>query len=60
MIFNYRKLIAFVTSIMTLEPGDVLFTGTPQGVIFGEKAPPEQRRWLRAGDTVVSEIEGLG
>jgi 2-keto-4-pentenoate hydratase/2-oxohepta-3-ene-1,7-dioic acid hydratase in catechol pathway len=60
MIFNCRQLIAFVTSIMTIEAGDILFTGTPQGVIFGEKAPPEQRRWLRAGDSIVSELEGLG
>jgi len=60
MIFNCRQLIAFVTSIMTIKPGDVIFTGTPQGVIFGEKAPPEQRRWLRAGDEVTSELEGLG
>jgi 2-keto-4-pentenoate hydratase/2-oxohepta-3-ene-1,7-dioic acid hydratase in catechol pathway len=60
MIFNCRKLIAFVTSIMTIKPGDILFTGTPQGVIFGEKAPPEQRQWLKAGDEVVSQIEGLG
>lgn len=60
MIFNCRQLIAFVTSIMTIKPGDIIFTGTPQGVIFGEKAPPEQRRWLRAGDEVTSELEGLG
>lgn len=60
MIFNCKRLIAYVTSIMTVKPGDVLFTGTPQGVIFGEKAPPHQRRWLQPGDHVVSEIEGLG
>ncbi len=60
MIFNCRQLIAYCSGIMTLRPGDVLFTGTPQGVIFGEKAPPEQRRWLRAGDEVVSSLEGLG
>ena len=60
MIFNCRQLIAYCSSIMTLQPGDILFTGTPQGVIFGEKGPPEQRRWLRAGDEIVSCIEGLG
>lgn len=60
MIFNCRQLIAYVSSVMTLKPGDVLFTGTPQGVILGEKAPAEQRRWLRAGDEVISELEGLG
>ncbi len=60
MIFDCRKLIAFCTRIMTLQPGDILFTGTPQGVILGEKVPPEQRRWLKAGDEVVSSLEGLG
>ena len=60
MIFNCRQLIAYCSSIMTLMPGDVLFTGTPQGVIFGERAPPEQRRWLRAGDRITSSLEGLG
>ena len=60
MIFNCKKLIAYVASIMTIKPGDILFTGTPQGVIFGEKAPPHQRRWLRPGDEIVSDIEGLG
>ena len=60
MIFDCKKLIAYVAGIMTIKPGDVLFTGTPQGVIFGEKAPPHQRRWLQPGDEVVSDIESLG
>ena len=60
MIFNCRKLISFVTGIMTIKPGDIMFTGTPQGVILGYKEPREQRPWLRAGDEVVSEVEGLG
>lgn len=60
MIFGCRKLIAFCSSIMTITPGDILFTGTPHGVILGEKTPPEERRWLRAGDEVVSSLEGLG
>lgn len=49
MVFNVATLIAYVTSIMTLEPGDLLFTGTPAGV--GE---------LKSGDVVDVEIEGLG
>ena len=60
MIFNCRQLITFASAIMTLRPGDIIFTGTPQGVIFGEKIPPEARRWLRAGDEVVAELQGLG
>jgi 2-keto-4-pentenoate hydratase/2-oxohepta-3-ene-1,7-dioic acid hydratase in catechol pathway len=49
MVFSVGTLIAFVSSIMTLEPGDLLFTGTPAGVGL-----------LKAGDEVVVEIEGLG
>jgi 2-keto-4-pentenoate hydratase/2-oxohepta-3-ene-1,7-dioic acid hydratase in catechol pathway len=49
MVFSVATLVAFVTSIMTLEPGDILFTGTPAGVGA-----------LKAGDEVVVEIEGLG
>jgi 2-keto-4-pentenoate hydratase/2-oxohepta-3-ene-1,7-dioic acid hydratase in catechol pathway len=45
---------------MTLKPGDIIFTGTPQGVIWGQKGPLDQRRWLRAGDIVTSSLEGLG
>jgi 2-keto-4-pentenoate hydratase/2-oxohepta-3-ene-1,7-dioic acid hydratase in catechol pathway len=60
MIFNCRRLISFVSGILPMQPGDVLFTGTPQGVILGQPEPPEKRQWLKAGDVVVSEIEGLG
>ncbi|AHF79131.1 Ureidoglycolate lyase (plasmid) [Sodalis praecaptivus] len=60
MIFNCRQLIQYVSSFMTLQPGDILFTGTPQGVIWGQKTPRATRRWLKAGDQVVSSIEGLG
>ena len=49
MVFNVPTLIAYISSVMTLEPGDLLFTGTPAGV--GE---------LKNGDDVVVEIEGLG
>ena len=60
MIFDCREIISYVASIMTIEPGDILFTGTPPGVIWGQKVPREERQWLKAGDTVVSAIEGLG
>jgi 2-keto-4-pentenoate hydratase/2-oxohepta-3-ene-1,7-dioic acid hydratase in catechol pathway len=49
MVFNIGQLIAFITSVMTLEPGDLIFTGTPAGV-----GP------LKPGDSVEVEIEGLG
>lgn len=45
---------------MTIKAGDIMFTGTPQGVILGENAPREQRHWLKADDEVVSSLEGLG
>ncbi|MDF0520148.1 fumarylacetoacetate hydrolase family protein [Bradyrhizobium yuanmingense] len=60
MIFNCRQLISYASGIMTIKPGDILFTGTPQGVILGEKAPREERQWLKAGDEIVSSVEGLG
>ena len=49
MVFNVSMLIAFISAVMTLEPGDLIFTGTPAGV-----GP------LKDGDEVVAEIEGLG
>lgn len=58
MIFSCRYLIAYLSHFMTLEPGDVIFTGTPEGVILGH--PEKARQWLQDGDTVTVEIEGLG
>jgi 2-keto-4-pentenoate hydratase/2-oxohepta-3-ene-1,7-dioic acid hydratase in catechol pathway len=58
MIFNCRQLISFASKMMTIRPGDLLFTGTPQGVIQG--MPREQRVWLRPGDVVTSSIAKLG
>ena len=60
MIFDCRKLIEYVSAIMPIAPGDIMFTGTPQGVIFGEKQPMAERDWLKPGDVVTSELEGLG
>lgn len=60
MIFDCREIIRYVAGIMTIEPGDILFTGTPPGVIWGQKVPRDERQWLKAGDKVVSAIEGLG
>jgi 2-keto-4-pentenoate hydratase/2-oxohepta-3-ene-1,7-dioic acid hydratase in catechol pathway len=58
MIFNTAQIVAFASKYMTLEPGDVIFTGTPEGVIFG--MPPEKQVWLKAGDKIVSTVEKLG
>ena len=56
MIFPVARLISFITEFVTLEPGDVIATGTPSGV-GGAQDPP---RWLRAGETVRVEIPRLG
>ncbi|MBS1850097.1 MAG: fumarylacetoacetate hydrolase family protein [Acidobacteria bacterium] len=56
MIFGVRELIAFISRGITLEPGDVISTGTPHGVGFARKPPV----FLKAGDEVVVEIDGIG
>ena len=56
LIFGVPQLIAFLSSVMTLHPGDIISTGTPAGVGFARKPP----RWLRPGDEVAIEVEGVG
>jgi 2-keto-4-pentenoate hydratase/2-oxohepta-3-ene-1,7-dioic acid hydratase in catechol pathway len=56
LIFKIPETVAFLSSVMTLEPGDVVLTGTPAGVGFSRKPP----RWLAPGDEIVVRIEGLG
>ncbi|MDP9053148.1 MAG: fumarylacetoacetate hydrolase family protein [Acidobacteriota bacterium] len=56
LIFRIPDTIEFLSGIMTLEPGDVILTGTPAGVGFTRKPP----RWLTPGAEVVVRIEGLG
>jgi acylpyruvate hydrolase len=56
LIFSIPQLIAYLSSVMTLEPGDVIASGTPAGV--GAARTP--KRWLRAGEMVCVEIERLG
>ena len=58
MIFSPQKLIAYITKMWTLEPGDIIWSGTPQGVILGY--PKDKQVWLKAGDEIVSTIEKLG
>jgi 2-keto-4-pentenoate hydratase/2-oxohepta-3-ene-1,7-dioic acid hydratase in catechol pathway len=55
-IFPVPVLIAHLSKVMTLEPGDLIFTGTPPGVGSARKPPV----WLKEGDDVEVEIEGLG
>lgn len=56
LIFRIPELIAFLSSSFTLEPGDLISTGTPAGVGFAHQPP----RWLRAGDVMTVRVEGLG
>ena len=56
MIFPVAQVIAYLSQIMTLHPGDVILTGTPPGVGMGMTPP----RYLKAGDEMVLEIAGLG
>jgi 2-keto-4-pentenoate hydratase/2-oxohepta-3-ene-1,7-dioic acid hydratase in catechol pathway len=56
MIFDVPSIIAYVSSWTKLEPGDVISTGTPEGVGFARKPP----LWLRPGDTVEVEISSVG
>jgi 2-keto-4-pentenoate hydratase/2-oxohepta-3-ene-1,7-dioic acid hydratase in catechol pathway len=56
MIFSVAAIIAFLSRLITLKPGDVIATGTPAGVQMGKKNPD----WLKAGDEVSVEIDGLG
>jgi len=57
-IFNPQKVISYASKLFALEPGDIIFTGTPSGVIIG--MPEEKQVWLKAGDRIVSRIEKLG
>ena len=58
MIFNCAKIISYISKHMTLKPGDLIFTGTPEGVIMGY--PEEKQQWLKPGDVVEVTIEKLG
>lgn len=58
MMFSCEKIVSYVSHYIALEPGDLIFTGTPSGVQL-EKSP-EVRRWLRPGDRVDVEIDGIG
>ncbi len=56
MIFTVKALIAYISAFITLEPGDVILTGTPSGTGMGMKP----QRFLKDGDVVTASIEGIG
>jgi len=58
MVFNCAQIISYASKLFTLEPGDIIFTGTPEGVIAGY--PKDKQVWLKPGDKLVTRIEKLG
>lgn len=56
MIFTVAEVIAYASQVMTLNPGDVISTGTPEGVIMGMA----EKVWMKPGDEYIVEVEGLG
>ena len=56
MIFPVDSIIEWLTKGLTIEPGDIIATGTPEGVGLG-RTPPE---YLKDGDIVETEVEGIG
>ena len=58
MIFSCSEIVSYISGFLPLAPGDLIFTGTPSGVILGK--PKGTREWLKKGDTVAVSIEGIG
>ncbi len=56
MIFSVKQIVSYMSSLMTLQPGDVIATGTPEGVGMGMKP----QRWLKPGDVMKVGVQGLG
>src|SRR5207302_11246945 len=57
MIFSVPEIISYTSRYITLEPWDLIITGTPSGVVLGM---PEPKPWLKPGDELALEIDGLG
>lgn len=58
MIFDCKEIISYTSKYISLEPGDIIITGTPEGVIMGEQE--DRRYWIKDGDEVTISIEKLG
>ena len=58
MIFDCATLVSYLSEHMTLKPGDIIFSGTPEGVILGY--PEDQQVWLKSGDEVQVSVENIG
>jgi 2-keto-4-pentenoate hydratase/2-oxohepta-3-ene-1,7-dioic acid hydratase in catechol pathway len=55
-IFDVSEIVAYLSSIIELRPGDLVYTGTPSGI--GQSRTPQM--FLKPGDTVVTTLEGVG
>jgi 2-keto-4-pentenoate hydratase/2-oxohepta-3-ene-1,7-dioic acid hydratase in catechol pathway len=60
MIFSCSQIISYISRYVPLEPGDIILTGTPEGVAMGYPAERKADAWLKNGDTVTVEIGNLG
>lgn len=58
LIFSCKKIVSYVSDYIPLAPGDLIFTGTPSGVVLGK--PEEEAVWLAPGEVIEVEIEGIG
>lgn len=58
MLYSPQEIVRYLSQYMTLKSGDLIFTGTPSGVIMGHN--PNQLEWLTQGDTVTVSISGIG
>ena len=58
MIFTCAQIISYASQIFTLKPGDLISTGTPEGVILGK--PEAQQVWLKPGNKIACSVEKLG
>ncbi|GER22729.1 5-oxopent-3-ene-1,2,5-tricarboxylate decarboxylase [Zafaria cholistanensis] len=60
LVFPPAALVSYLSTIVTLRPGDLILTGTPAGVALGRKDADGRYPWLKPGDVLETEIEGLG
>ena len=58
LIFNPEQLVAYLMERIPLKAGDIIFTGTPSGVMLGY--PADKKNWLKSGDVIEVTIEGIG
>jgi 2-keto-4-pentenoate hydratase/2-oxohepta-3-ene-1,7-dioic acid hydratase in catechol pathway len=58
MVFNCAQIVSYASKLMTLQPGDIIYTGTPEGVISGY--PKDKQVWLKPGDKLTTTIGNLG